>query len=328
MWAKLTVTMICLVAMVFDSIVTVTEAAWAPLMEDNASIRTDIVGLPNPGPLRWADSYSDGDSCYCATTFDHNLALVKVDTPLGSMTVKEVCDLLGEGPTGSSDGRPHYNDIQCGNGPSVVKDEVTCPGRTEYGQDGCRYIGPKWNFAPHLPSTQAPVKTPTKKPTRKPTKAPIKTPIKTPIIAPIKPPTKAPSKNPSRKPTKAPVKPTPTHSTSNTTACQIVKIDMWNTMTQKIHQANVENGTKVCHNMEFTFDAMTRACTGTTIQFVLTGPNGRYAKTEGQPPYCLYGNSGTIRYGKALPTLGTYTVSAISKQNGTTKTISFQIIGC
>ena len=332
MWAKLTVhfsSIICLVAMVFDTKVSLTEAAWAPLLEDNASIRADIVGLPNPGPLRWADSYSDGDSCYCASTFDHNLALVKVDTPLGSMTVKEVCDLLGEGPTGSSDGRPHYNDIQCGNGPSVVTDEVACPGRTEYGQEGCRYIGPKWNFAPHLPPTKAPVKSPTKKPTRKPTKAPIKTPI----IAPSKPPVTAPTKKPSRRPTKTPVKlpiPTPTHSTNNTTACQIVQIDMWNTKTQKIHQANVVNGTKVYHNMEFTFDAVTRGCaTGTAIQFLLTGPNNdRYAKTEGQPPYCLYGNSGTTRYGKALPTLGNYTVSVVSKQNGTTKrSISFQIIG-
>jgi hypothetical protein len=44
-----------------------------------------------------------------------------------------------------------YNDIQCGNGPANdAGDEDDCPGRTEHGQEGCKYIGPKWNFAPFL----------------------------------------------------------------------------------------------------------------------------------------------------------------------------------
>jgi hypothetical protein len=122
----------------------------APLLEDNVAI-LNVAGLPdvNGG---WTDSYSDGDSCYCATTFDHGIGTIVVDTPLGKMTVREVCEMLGEGPTGSRQGRPLYNDIQCGNGPpNNAGDETGCPGRTEYGQEGCKYIGPKWNFDPFLP---------------------------------------------------------------------------------------------------------------------------------------------------------------------------------
>jgi len=97
------------------------------------------------------------DSCYCHSTFDHNLADIVVDTPLvemPTMTVKQVCDLIGDAPEGFA-GRPHYNDIQCGHGPpNDSPDEVTCPGRTEYGAEGCKYIGPPWNFAPFLPEEQ------------------------------------------------------------------------------------------------------------------------------------------------------------------------------
>jgi hypothetical protein len=123
----------------------------APLLEDNVSIRNDVPGRSDVKALSWADSYSDGDSCYCATSFDHDIGSILVDTPLGVMTILEVCDLLGDGPTGSKQGRPLYNDIQCGNGPANdAGDEDDCPGRTEHGQEGCKYIGPKWNFAPFL----------------------------------------------------------------------------------------------------------------------------------------------------------------------------------
>jgi hypothetical protein len=120
-----------------------------PLLEDNTAI-LNVPGRADVNEFGWADSYSDGDSCYCKSTFDHNIGVVIVDTPLGPMSVKEVCDLLGDGPNGS-DNRPIYNDIQCGNGPAnEAGDEGTCPGRTEYGQDGCKYIGPKWNFDPYM----------------------------------------------------------------------------------------------------------------------------------------------------------------------------------
>lgn len=315
MLARTTLSKICVIAALLDAMFAV-AAAWAPLLEDNVSIRTDILGLPNPGPRSWADSYSDGDSCYCATTFDHNLALVLVDTPLGIMTIKDVCALLGEGPTGSRDGRPLYNDIQCGNGPSVVYDEVACPGRTEYGQGGCKYIGPKWNFTPHLP-----LPPPTKAPatTKKPTKAPAKAPIVTPIKTPIKAPTKA-----------SPIV-VPTISTTPLNTCQIVQLNVWDTINDRVSKTNIVNGTKICNNMEFSIDAIaTSACLGYNVQFIVLGPNSyRMVRNEGKPPYLMYGNTGTTIYGKQLPTLGMYTVSVIPNQRTDwMKIISFQIIGC
>ena len=121
---------------------------WAPLEEDNLAI-LDVQGDPNVSPIFWHDSYSVGDRCYCESTFDHDIGEFIVDnTPLGpSATIREICDFLGPGP-GSWD-RPKFNDIQCGNGPSnndAKLDEITCPGRVEYGEKGCGYIGPKWNF--------------------------------------------------------------------------------------------------------------------------------------------------------------------------------------
>lgn len=104
-----------------------------------------------PGGRGWADSYSVGDQCYCETTYDHDIGPVIVDTPNGSMTVRQVCDLIGPGP--GSDGRPLYNDVQCGNGPANnAGDEDWCPGRTDLeGTDdekklGCNQVGPTWKF--------------------------------------------------------------------------------------------------------------------------------------------------------------------------------------
>ena len=122
---------------------------WAPLEEDNVAILT-VDGDPNVIPIFWHDSYSVGDRCYCESTFDHDVGgfTVDEDTPLGSnATIREICDYLGPGP--GSWGRPKYNDIQCGNGPpnnDAKRDEITCPGRVEYGENGCGYIGPKWNW--------------------------------------------------------------------------------------------------------------------------------------------------------------------------------------
>lgn len=104
----------------------------------------DVAGR-NPGGRSWADSYSVGDACYCETTFDHNIADIMVDTPVGPRTVRQVCEALGAGP--GSDERPLYNDIQCGNGPANdAGDEDDCPGRVDIGREGCGHIGPRWDL--------------------------------------------------------------------------------------------------------------------------------------------------------------------------------------
>jgi hypothetical protein len=132
-------------------------------------VHPDIVEIRNvtgriPGGVSWADSFSVGNECYCYTNFDHNIGTVIVQTSiqgLGNMTVKQICDRLGPGP--GIDGRPVYNDIQCGNGPANdAGDEVDCPGRVDIGIDGCGHIGPKWNLTrlvpppATLPATEAP----------------------------------------------------------------------------------------------------------------------------------------------------------------------------
>ena len=101
--------------------------------------------LRNPGGDGWKDSYSVGDRCYCDTTGDHDVYSLVVDTPLGRITTETACNIIGPGP--GSEGRPIYNDIQCGNGPANdAGDEDYCPGRVDIGREGCTHIGPKWNF--------------------------------------------------------------------------------------------------------------------------------------------------------------------------------------
>ena len=100
----------------------------------------------DPGGRFWADSYSVKGACYMQTTFDHDVGEIKVDTPRGVMTIRKLFDLLAPGP--GSEGRPLYNDIQCGNGPpNTAADEVKCPGLVEYGRKGCGQIGPMWNLS-------------------------------------------------------------------------------------------------------------------------------------------------------------------------------------
>ncbi|MEO0325080.1 MAG: hypothetical protein AAF447_19125, partial [Myxococcota bacterium] len=104
----------------------------------------DVPGR-NPGGRSWADSYSVGSECYCATSFDHGIGPIEVPTPAGPRTVRDVCDALGPGP--GLDGRPLYNDVQCGNGPpNDAGDEDDCPGRVDIGRDGCGHVGPSWNL--------------------------------------------------------------------------------------------------------------------------------------------------------------------------------------
>jgi len=101
--------------------------------------------LRNPGGEGWKDSYSVGDRCYCDTTGDHDVDNLIADTPLGRITTETACNIIGPGP--GSNGRPIYNDIQCGNGPANdAGDEDYCPGRVDIGKEGCTHIGPKWNF--------------------------------------------------------------------------------------------------------------------------------------------------------------------------------------
>jgi hypothetical protein len=120
-------------------------ANYAPLQEDVTAI-VNVPGRADTSALSWADSYSVGADCYCATTFDHDIGSVAVRTPLGLRTVRDVCAALGPGP--GRNGRPLYNTVQCGHPPyNNAGDEADCPGRTEYGIGGCRYIGPMWNFS-------------------------------------------------------------------------------------------------------------------------------------------------------------------------------------
>lgn len=108
-----------------------------------------LVALPGirGQKMSWADSYSVSDKCYCQTTYDHNIGDVKVDGPNGQITVREACELVGDGPEGD---RVYYNDVQCGNGPpNDAGDEDECPGRVDLGdgnKDGCFEIGPTWSF--------------------------------------------------------------------------------------------------------------------------------------------------------------------------------------
>jgi hypothetical protein len=144
------------------------------LTVDNTAI-LNVSGRSGVGS-GWTDSYSVGNACYCITTFDHDIGefLVVVDTPdanLTTMTIRDVCAYLGPGP--GEAGRPVYNDIQCGNGPpNTAGDEHDCPGRTDHGREGCKYIGPKWNFFPQNNNNATNNSTTTNATTRTTTTAP------------------------------------------------------------------------------------------------------------------------------------------------------------
>ena len=99
----------------------------------------------NPGGMAWANSYSVGDQCYCLSELKSGIDKYPIETPLGWMTVKDACAMLGQGP--GVVGNPVYNDVQCGNGPPGNEtNENICPGRVDVGRRGCGQIGPKWNF--------------------------------------------------------------------------------------------------------------------------------------------------------------------------------------
>ena len=300
----ITIKILCMIGMV---------NAYAPLLEDNVAILDDVAGCANPNPIGWADSYSVNGNCYCdgVTTYDHDIGVVLVDTPLGVMSVKQVCELLGKGP--GRDNRPLYNDIQCGNGPAnIAGDEDNCPGRTEYGREGCKYIGPKWNFQPHLPPVQAPVKAPVKAPVTAPVTAPVKVPVKVPVQVLV--------------PVKAPVK-LPVTVNTPVAVCGIVRLNLWNANTDVMIKTLV-NGAQVCDNRSVSIQTIANQCVD-SVAMTLTGPNNyQYSNTERTPPYFLFANNGNDIYGQTLAR-GVYTIVAVpdGKPN-LAKTISFTVKAC
>ena len=99
----------------------------------------------------WKDSYSVDGVCYCDSNgFDHGADRLRVDTPIGELSVVQICadieEVLGVGRTS---GRALYNDLQCGNGPpnnAGDEDPDQCPGRVDLGSAGCQIIGPRWDL--------------------------------------------------------------------------------------------------------------------------------------------------------------------------------------
>lgn len=123
----------------------------APLFQDTVRIETVPSTNATVDAVQWLSSYSDGSSCYCSVAeFDNVTGAMMLETPLGPLSAFEICQLLGDSPTGP-DGKPRFNDIQCGNGPALSENERACPGRIEHGVEGCGFLGPNWDFAPHLP---------------------------------------------------------------------------------------------------------------------------------------------------------------------------------
>ena len=113
-----------------------------PVNNPNASRNLDRI--PRSA---YIDSYSVAGRCYIDTTFDHGIGDIRVDTPVGERTIREVADAIGPGP-GRGD-NPVYNDIQCGNGPANDagdEDFDQCPGRVDIGRGGCNDIGPTWRL--------------------------------------------------------------------------------------------------------------------------------------------------------------------------------------
>ena len=300
-----------------------TTVATAPILEDNVRIRNNLPGRDNVR-ISFRDSYSDGDSCYCSiSTLDHGIGNEVVNTPLGILTIRQVCQILGDGPRGPI-GRPLYNDIQCGNGPSnhaIGNDEVDCPGRVEYGTRGCPYIGPKWNFTSFLLTTERPTRSPTivvgvdipnnqpsattNQPTKRPvsnnkvplntvpTKAPVRTKAPATTFAPSNAPTRTPtSPDTDRRPTRVPIRrrTLPQAKITNLTLCDTTynparKIQDLNPLGRMtlLDLAVVGTNLTVVADFESEIDA---------VYMIFTVDN-TFRKTETIPPFTLNGNNGT-----------------------------------
>jgi hypothetical protein len=62
----------------------VTAQQWAPLMMDNTGTR-NVPGRSDVNPYGWGDSYSVGNTCYCDTTYDHDIDEIIVSTPVQAL---------------------------------------------------------------------------------------------------------------------------------------------------------------------------------------------------------------------------------------------------
>ncbi len=114
-----------------------------------------------PGGVGWMDSFQNQGRCFIDSNFDHGIGNVRVNTPQGNKTVREVYDAQqAAGAPSRRAGDPIYNDVQCGNGPANnAGDEDRadmCPGRVDQGNSGCRIIGPTWNLDLLFPAATQP----------------------------------------------------------------------------------------------------------------------------------------------------------------------------
>lgn len=120
------------------------------IVPSGTNVETTLPGTytgRNPGGVAWMDSFQRDGVCYIDSGFDHGIGNVKVDTPQGKKTVRQIAEAQNAPKRRSSD--PIYNDVQCGNGPANSagdEDPDQCPGRVDLGRSGCRTIGPKWDL--------------------------------------------------------------------------------------------------------------------------------------------------------------------------------------
>jgi len=115
---------------------------------DARLVSTGVTPMRTPAGLGWADSYIGTDGqCWPASTWDHGIGEVRVDTSAGPMTIREAADRLGGAPERRGD--LAFNDINCGNGPANdAGDEAIdqCPGLVTRGRAGCELVAatPAW----------------------------------------------------------------------------------------------------------------------------------------------------------------------------------------
>jgi len=156
-----------------------------------------------PGP-NWSDSYSHNGQCYCASTFDHGAGNLRVATPEGVKTVRQICARIGPGP--GVRGNPVYNDVQCGHGPpNNAGDEHVCPGRVDMGAAGCNIKGPTWNLTRFYsntsrPAPQPPAPDPEPRPEPEPEPRPAPEPEPRPAPEPEPQPAPEPEPRPAPEP--------------------------------------------------------------------------------------------------------------------------------
>jgi len=134
----------------------------------SASNTSSSGGFPSYATRKqpWSDSYSVNGQCYCDSTFDHGAGSIRVSTPVGTRTVRQVCDAVrSRHGQGSTRNRVYYNTIQCGHQPrNTAADERVCPGipinNGNYSGRYCQSKGSTWNlntvFNPFSQITQAP----------------------------------------------------------------------------------------------------------------------------------------------------------------------------